>query len=47
VAVSKSEPLPEDGHVRPRYVADDCNFNVILNGGKIANKVALKMEVHV
>jgi hypothetical protein len=29
--VSASEQLPEDGQVRPKHVAVDCNFNVILN----------------
>jgi hypothetical protein len=27
----KSEKLSEDGQVRPKYVAIDCDFNVILN----------------
>jgi hypothetical protein len=31
VAVSKSEQLPEDGQVRPKYTAIYCDFNVILN----------------
>jgi hypothetical protein len=31
VAVSKCEQLPEDGQVRPKHVAGDCDFNVILN----------------
>jgi hypothetical protein len=30
-AVSKNEQLPEDGQVRPKYVAVHCDFNVILN----------------
>jgi hypothetical protein len=29
--VSKSEQLPEGGQVRPKHVATDCDFNVILN----------------
>jgi hypothetical protein len=29
--VSESEQLPEDGHVGPKDVAIDCDFNVILN----------------
>jgi hypothetical protein len=31
VTVSKSEQLPEDGQVRPKHVATDGDFNVILN----------------
>jgi hypothetical protein len=31
VTISKSEELPEDSQVRPKQVAIDCDFNVILN----------------
>jgi hypothetical protein len=31
VAVSESEQLPEDGKVRLKHAAIDCDFNVILN----------------
>jgi 3-phosphoglycerate kinase len=47
VAVSKSEQLPEDGQVRPKHVAVDCDCNVTLNEGEIVNRVALKTEVNV
>jgi hypothetical protein len=29
--VSKNEQFPEDGQVRPKHVAVDYDFNVILN----------------
>jgi hypothetical protein len=47
VVVSESEQLPEDGQVRPKHVAVDCNFNVILNKEEIVNRVALKTEMNV
>jgi hypothetical protein len=31
VAVSKTEQFPEDDQVRPKHVAVDCDFNIILN----------------
>jgi hypothetical protein len=31
MAFSKSELLPEDGQIRPKHIAVDCDFNVILN----------------
>jgi hypothetical protein len=31
VAFSNSDQLPEDGQVRPKHAAADCDFNVILN----------------
>jgi hypothetical protein len=31
VVVLKSEQMLEDGQVRLKYVAVDCDFNVILN----------------
>jgi hypothetical protein len=31
VTVSKTEQLPEDGQIRPKHVAVDCDFSVILN----------------
>jgi 3-phosphoglycerate kinase len=37
VTVSESEQLPEDGQVRPKHVAIDCDFNVILDYGEIMN----------
>jgi hypothetical protein len=46
VAVSENEQLPEDGQVRPKHVADDCDFNVILNYEEIVNRVALKTVVN-
>jgi hypothetical protein len=30
MAISKSEQLPEDGQVRLKHLAVDCDFNVIL-----------------
>jgi hypothetical protein len=42
VALSKSGQLPEDGQVRLKHVAVDCDFNVILNYGEIVNGLALK-----
>jgi hypothetical protein len=30
VAVSTGEHLPEDGHVKPKHVAIECDFNGIL-----------------
>jgi hypothetical protein len=39
--------LPEDGQVRPKHVAVDCDFNVNLNYGENVNRLALKMEVNV
>jgi hypothetical protein len=47
VAVSKSGQLPEDGQVRPKHVAIDCDFNNILNYREIVNRGALNMEVGV
>jgi hypothetical protein len=47
VAVSKSEQLAEDGPVRPKHVAVDCDFSVILNYEEIVNRAALKMEMNV
>jgi hypothetical protein len=31
VEVLKNEYLPEDGQIRPKHAAADCDFNVILN----------------
>lgn len=47
--VLKSEQLHEDGQVRLKHVAIDCEFDVILNWGEIVNifYVALKMEMNV
>jgi uncharacterized alkaline shock family protein YloU len=39
--------LPEDSQVRPKYVADDCDFNVILNYGNSINRDELKTEANV
>jgi hypothetical protein len=44
---SKSKQLPEDGQVKPKHVAVDCDSHIILNEGEGANRVALKMEVNV
>jgi hypothetical protein len=44
VAVSKSEHLPEDGQVRLKHIAVDCDFKV--NYGEILKTAALKMEVN-
>jgi hypothetical protein len=30
-AASKNEQLPEDGQVRPKHVAINCDFDVVLN----------------
>jgi hypothetical protein len=39
--------LPEDGQVRPKYAAVDCDFNIILNEAQTVNRVALKTEVNI
>jgi hypothetical protein len=33
--------------MRPKHVAVDCDFNIILNYGEIVNRVAFKTEVNV
>jgi hypothetical protein len=45
--ILKSEQLPEDGQVRPKHVAAECEINVILNKREIVKRVALKSEVNV
>jgi 3-phosphoglycerate kinase len=47
VTVSKSEQLPEDGQVRPKHVAVDCDINVILNYEEIVNRAALTAVLNV
>jgi hypothetical protein len=47
VAVSKSEPLPEDGQVRLKHVAMDRDYNVLLNEGGMVKRVVLKPELSV
>jgi hypothetical protein len=47
VSVSKSEQVPEDGQVRPKYVAVDSDFNVVLNWEEIVNRGALTTAVRV
>lgn len=47
MALSESEQLHEDDQVRPKPVAGDCDFNVILNYGQTVNRAVSKTEVNV